>query len=337
MDTGGDGDSRPSQEPTGFEFPTNPEEAGIETGTGDRGEGAGSQAPPKPPNAVTDGDDGEDDDEAEWVDVSTNALELKYEEAKRVHEYQLESIRDIDDKAAHTLRILVVLLGLLVTAVSIAARALVNEPGMGIGDLAGFLNVFTMGGLLALFCSLFAAIWTYNETSPIPGFGPRQLWARRAATLSKRELLQDLNDNFPRWIMHNEVKARKDATWLFVSHVLMFVALLALVTGVGLEVATVVRQNATDVPVAVEGPSIMIALGSLLAARGLWMVVRPHVRGRFARVFGSAVGSWLAWVVGGLLLALVGLYLGYPSAFGGLSGSLGTVVSKVFIPGGPYW
>lgn len=75
-------------------------------------------------------------------------FDVAYEEARRVVEYQLDSVSDIDSKAAHTLRVLFVLFGLLITAISIVVKAVLERQGTDIATAKQFINTFTSVGVL---------------------------------------------------------------------------------------------------------------------------------------------------------------------------------------------
>ena len=101
-----------------------------------------------------------------------DALDVTYEEARRVVEYQLDSVSDIDSKAAHTLRVLFVVFGLLVTAVSVIVNTMLQQKATDLETAQQFVNSFTAIGIALLLFSLLVAIWTYNETHTKTG--PRE-------------------------------------------------------------------------------------------------------------------------------------------------------------------
>lgn len=104
------------------------------------------------------------------VDDFEQELDL-LERYEQMIEIQIETINSIDDKAAYTGRLIAVLGGLILTAVSIAVST----------DVIGFsettLGVFVMLGIgtIALFISLVFAIFTYLSSrfvyGPSPQFG----------------------------------------------------------------------------------------------------------------------------------------------------------------------
>jgi hypothetical protein len=99
-----------------------------------------------------------DDDASEW---SSPWRAVAYDEARAVLEPQQGTASDIDDKALRTVRLVVVLVGLLVstiriTDVSVALPLLV--PGLG----------FLLG-------SVVAGTFTYSESDPYQGPGPAYL------------------------------------------------------------------------------------------------------------------------------------------------------------------
>lgn len=160
----------------------------------------------------------------------TDALELTYEDAQRVLDYQVEQIKDIDDKAATTIRFDVLLLGIVLTAASITVRT--NEVA-----LSQFTNLLVGTGIVSLVSSLVAAIYTYTDTESIVGLdaGDIHRFLDRRYDVSNWRVI--LLTSSAHWIKQNEALNQANARGLFASHILL-VSATALLTGgvmVGLE------------------------------------------------------------------------------------------------------
>lgn len=197
-----------------------------------------------------------------------DTFDVTYEEARRVVDYQLDSISDIDSKAAHTLRVLFVLFGLLITAISVVVKAVLQQQGTDIDTARQFINAFTTGGVVLLLLSLLVAIWTYNETNTRSGLSPYEV-LRLAEDEPREKRFERLFGRFPNWILYNEAAIRKDSTLLFLSHSSLFVSVVLFTVGVLAELPFNASKHVLRVPIPMSLEAWFFFAGSLLFALGL--------------------------------------------------------------------
>jgi len=93
------------------------------------------------------------------------ALRIAQNEARTVLDHQIQTFNDVDNKAARTFRLNVILLGLILTAASFIARAETF-------DIGPYNNIFTIGGVVSLIFSFIFAVVTYTTTQIETGIGP---------------------------------------------------------------------------------------------------------------------------------------------------------------------
>lgn len=154
-----------------------------------------------------------------------DSLRVTSEEARQVVDHQITTLSDIDDKAMWTLRLIVFLFGLLLTATSLAIRAEVN-------DLSRFRNVFTNSGVMFLTGSLLFAIVAYTDSRFKAGPSARdidQLLFYRYGLQSWRvELLKA----YRKWINENNSSIRRDALLLTMCQVLLLGGIGSIMYGI---------------------------------------------------------------------------------------------------------
>lgn len=96
-------------------------------------------------------------------------LELARAEAHRTIDHQVSTVDDIDDKAARVLRVNLILLGIVLTGVSIIA----SEAGVGAVDT--IVNWYVLGGVGAIVASTILAAFTYTASEKRSGISGRGL------------------------------------------------------------------------------------------------------------------------------------------------------------------
>jgi hypothetical protein len=148
------------------------------------------------------------------------SLIVSHEEARAVLGYQIELLSDIDDKALRSVRIVTVLLGLLISAVSIASTP------------TQFVNFFTILGTGLLFCSLIVGVLTYTVAAPNFGPGPDYFWTEIDQTNSERRTRRQLLHKYGDWISSNQQLLRVNSSYLFVTQLLLIGGLLLFTVGV---------------------------------------------------------------------------------------------------------
>lgn len=237
--------------------------------------------------------------------VRRDALDVTYEEARRVVEYQLNSVSDIDTKAAHTLRVLFVLFGLLITASSMLINSVFQQAGPDVETAKQFINTFTVGGVVLLLSSLFVAIWTYNETHTRSGPSPPVI-DYLSHDAPRKQRFGRLLSQFPEWMIHNEIAIRRDSTLLFASHFAMFLGIIALITGVVTELPFDVSTYAVRTPVPIGYWLLMT--GVFTVGLGVLDAFSPSLH-RLLVGFDVYTSRDFILVVAGMTLVLVGVGL----------------------------
>jgi len=172
---------------------------GIEVGNGDAGESTGNE-------------DG--------------CEELIYDEARTVLEYQVETLNDIDDKAARTVRITALLVGGVFGAVSFGDRSSL------------VVNQFTWWGSVSLLLAVVLGMTTYSQSSPF--FGPKPSdWEKiRERAGSKREAKEVLvREGYRGWINGNSNINEINSYFLLLTQWSIAVSLLLFGAGLSLEFA----------------------------------------------------------------------------------------------------
>lgn len=236
-----------------------------------------------------------------------DALDVTYEEARRVIEHQLDSVSDIDNKAAHTLRVLFVLFGLLITASSLLVNTLLRRPATELAAAKQFVNTFTAGGVASLLLSLFVAIWTYNETRTRSGLSPSAI-SSLSQDDSRERRFRQLFSQFPKWMVHNEVAIRRDSTLLFTSHFTMFIGIVSLIAGIVTELPLDLGTYVVRTPFPISHWLLLLGVFTF----GLGLLSRRHTRwSRFLVGWTTQVNRATALRFCGLVLVFLGLALAF--------------------------
>lgn len=149
-------------------------------------------------------------DEQDSYDV--DSLRVTREEARAALDHQIEALDDIDDKAAHTLRLNVLLIGVVLTMASVFASSNATPP---IGRVA---NSLVVAGTLASGISMITSIWVYSSTSYRTGAGPSDVREFLSRNPPEGELLAALVCSYAAWMERNSQLNRRDGFTLFVSH-----------------------------------------------------------------------------------------------------------------------
>lgn len=167
------------------------------------------------------GDDDDDD-----VDI----LRISREEAHRTIDNQIQTLNDIDSKAARILRLNLILLGILFTGISIAtpSQSAGNSP-IVYNDLQNNYNI--AGVVLLLLSTGFAAI-TYTASSLQGGTGPADLRSMLNNDYTDRENLAGLVESYAAWIEYNYKVNAKNAPLGTLTLLLLILAMTALALGV---------------------------------------------------------------------------------------------------------
>ena len=163
-------------------------------------------------------------DEGSEYDVES--LRVTREEAREALDHQIAALSDIDDKAAQTLRLNVLLLGVVLTIASVLASSEATPP---IGRIA---NGLVVAGAVVSAVSIVTSIWTYTSTSYRTGTGPSELRSLLSRKPPEEELLAALLYNYAAWMERNSRLNHREGVTLFVSHVSLFFSMGYYASGV---------------------------------------------------------------------------------------------------------
>lgn len=206
---------------------------------------------------------GESHFDADATEADVETLQSACEEGRRTFEYQVERLREIDSKAIEILKANLLIIGVLVTALSIAVQS-------GI-DVSGVANPFTIGGAVLLLLSTAIAGVTYNASNVRGGIGRGAIERILAEEYTEREFYEVLARSYGEWIEYNsEVTAVNDIL-ITVTVVLVIDAFLFLTVGV---------------VVAFVDPPLLVTVGGFLAMTaalgvGSWIVYQlDHINQR---------------------------------------------------------
>lgn len=163
-------------------------------------------------------------DERSEYDVES--LRVTRAEAREALNHQIDALNDIDDKAAHTLRLNVLLFGIVLTLASVMASS-DSTPAIG-----RMVNGLVVAGAVASAVSMLTSIWAYTSRTYRPGTGPSDVRGFLSHNPPEGELLAVLLDNYAAWMERNSRLNRRDGFILFVSHVCLFLAMGYYTSGV---------------------------------------------------------------------------------------------------------
>lgn len=156
------------------------------------------------------------DDEREY---DIEALRLTQQEARNVLNHQIDIVNDIDDKASYTLRLNILLLGLLLTISSLFVSNQSTPAIDRFGSPAIGLGILFTGS------SIVTALWAYTSTQVQVGPDPEDIERLRTNRYTERDWLVLLLRSYTVWMAQNERANRRDGFTLFVSHTLLFIEL----------------------------------------------------------------------------------------------------------------
>jgi hypothetical protein len=136
-------------------------------------------------------------------------LRLSREEAHRVVDNQVQTLGDIDDKAARILRINLVLLSILITGFSIASNPEVaNSTTI---DLETLVNRYSLAGFVLLLLSTATAIITYTASNMRVGLRGSDLQSILDDDYTPQQNLEGIVESYAGWIQDNFETNAKNA------------------------------------------------------------------------------------------------------------------------------
>lgn len=152
-------------------------------------------------------------------DPDIESLRVTRDEAREVINLQIDTIRNIDDKAAYTLRLNIIIVGVLLTIASL----LVGDgptPGLERFPLQSMVVGFLFSALSFIF-----SLWTYTSTKNETGPGPSDLNRLRSYQYEEKRWLKVLLKAYAYWMKENEKVNRRDSLALFLAHIFLFMGI----------------------------------------------------------------------------------------------------------------
>lgn len=146
-------------------------------------------------------------------------------ETHRTLDNQVRSLDGIDSKAIKVLRVNVLLVGLILTALSFAA----NSRSVSVES---FLNVYLGTGLLSLLLSSATVAVTYTGSDVNVGVDPDDIANVLELDLSNEEFEAVVAKSYAMWIGFNDSTNVRNTPWITVTILLIVVAIAYLSLGV---------------------------------------------------------------------------------------------------------
>lgn len=174
--------------------------------------------------------DGDGDDTGGTDTSDIDMLRVAREEAHRTVDSQSKTLDDIDSKAARVLRVNLVLLGVVLTGISVAVNA---HPGgeRAVGVLADLANYYTVAGIVLLLASTAVAAVTYTASDLRTGMSGKDLRAVLDNEYDYRQNLEGIVESYSHWIEHNFRTNAKNAPLETLTLLLLVYAMTALALG----------------------------------------------------------------------------------------------------------
>jgi len=146
-----------------------------------------------------------------YESTDTEVLQLALNETRPTLDAIQEFLSDIDDKAGRTLRLNTVILGIILTIVSLSS----SNPG---ANIARFVNLGFYAGSFASGTSFIASFITYTRSSITPGITVGDVEGVLEEPIDRKSLLISLLVAHGQWIRENGKVNRQDAFTLFIGH-----------------------------------------------------------------------------------------------------------------------
>ena len=157
-------------------------------------------------------------------DHDLESLRISQEEARTVLDHQIDTVSEVDQKAAETTRLVGLMLGLILTAASIIAQsALTLDP---------YLNWATFSGIVLLIAAFIASVITYSSTNIEAGIGKSDIQRLIDGKYTEKEWLILLLRSEGEWMEENEKRLQQNTRWLFVAHFFLIAGVIFVVAGV---------------------------------------------------------------------------------------------------------
>jgi hypothetical protein len=156
-------------------------------------------------------------------------LRITQAEAREVLSQQVETLSDIDGKAMRTVRIALIVFGIVVSATTFPK---------GIA----FLNWITVCGILSLTLSIVCGIVTYEASNPAVGIGPEYLEEARTIPYTEAEWRALLIAGYEEWVTDIERQIKSNARTLLLAQLFLGIGVVLFTIGVSLALSGYVES-----------------------------------------------------------------------------------------------
>lgn len=153
--------------------------------------------------------------------TAVETLRSARDEARTTLDHQLSALNDLDDRAMRTVRIALVVVGLLVSATTL-------------GTVRQFVNAITVAGVIALVFSVLVGLSTYSATDPEAGTGSDYLAETLDAPYSEKEWLSTLVAGYAEWIEDARALNETNAQLLVLAQTSLGLGVVLLAVGIAL-------------------------------------------------------------------------------------------------------
>jgi hypothetical protein len=156
-------------------------------------------------------------------------LTIAHQEAQRTIDEQVQTLNDIDSKAIKILRVNVVLVGLVLTAVSFVANSSDSA-----GQLTDLINAYSIAGVGLLLLSTVLAALTYSVSTFRGGMSYEDV--RQFVGMSEKysdvQVLEGIVLSYAEWIRFNDTTNIRNSVYITATILTLVYALVALALSV---------------------------------------------------------------------------------------------------------
>jgi hypothetical protein len=141
-------------------------------------------------------DDENSEDQFDEIEI----LKIAREEAHRTIDKQVDTLDDIDNKAAQILRLNLLLLSIILTGFSIIA----SDDGLNSMTAdGGVVNLFLICGIISIIASTTVAAFTYTVSNKKSGMSGRDIADILESDYSPEKDLKDIVEGYSVWMQMN--------------------------------------------------------------------------------------------------------------------------------------
>ena len=159
--------------------------------------------------------------------VTNESFEMLRTESREVVAEQLTLLRETDKKAIATTRLIALLLGLLLSAASLA------------DDPLAFTNAAVILGGMLLFCAFVLGTFSFSVDRPAHGLGPGYFDEELPRFEQHQTVCSDLLSRYADWIDENSLHIETNGNYLLASQASLIVGLALVAAGISIEIGVI--------------------------------------------------------------------------------------------------